>query len=199
MKKRKKQHKSRRRDQALSIRIRHHLCIQGVALASTRPLRSQGSMSIHAHRTDGVTGFEVCEGSNGVGGGIGVGGGNGDGNGDGNWVGGGNGDVDVKGTETKRERKRGVEANEGKQGGNGDGSGNGAGTETGVVVETRGQTPYGNEDRSKAENERSSRDGNGGESVNGDGHWDETWEGGGEAKKRKKTHKSRRHGVGNRT
>ena len=118
--------------QALSFRTRHHLCRQGVALASTRQLRSQGAASVQAHHTEGVTGFEGQEGANGVGGGIGVGGGNGDGNG----VGGGNrdvnghgdGDGDGAGTGTVS----GVEVNEGAQDGNGDGSGDEAGTGTGV-------------------------------------------------------------------
>ena len=68
--------------QALSFRTRHHLCRQGVALASTRRPHSQGPASVQAHRTGGVTGSEGQEGANGVGGGIGVVGGNGDGNGD---------------------------------------------------------------------------------------------------------------------
>ena len=59
--------------QALSFRTRHHLCRQGVALASLRQLRSQGPVSVQAHRTGGVTGSEGQEGANGVGGGIGVG------------------------------------------------------------------------------------------------------------------------------
>ena len=67
--------------QALSFRTRHHLCRQGVALASTRQLRSQGPVSAQAHRAEGVTGFEGQEGANEVGGGIGIGGGNGDVNG----------------------------------------------------------------------------------------------------------------------
>ena len=79
--------------QALSFRTRHHLCRRGVALASTRQFRSQGPVSVQAHRTQGVTGSEGQEGANGVGGGIGVGGGNGDGNG----VGGRNGDVNGHG------------------------------------------------------------------------------------------------------
>ena len=58
-----------------------------MTLAGTRQLRSQGSVSVHAHCTEGVTGSEGREGANGVG--IEVGGGNGDGNG----VGVGNGDV----------------------------------------------------------------------------------------------------------
>ena len=75
--------------QALSFRTCHHLCRQGVALANTRQLRSQGPVSIHAHRTEGVTGSGGREETNGVGDRTGVGGGNGDGNG----VGGGNRDV----------------------------------------------------------------------------------------------------------
>ena len=89
--------------QALSFRTRHHLCRQGVALASTRRPHSQGPASVQAHRTGGVTGSEGQEGANGVGGGIGVGGGNGDGNGDVD----GHGDRDGAGTGT------GVEVNEG--------------------------------------------------------------------------------------
>ena len=117
--------------QALSFRTRHHLCRQGVALASTRRLHSQGPASVQAHRTGGITGSEGQEGANGVGGGIGVGGGNGDGNGDVN----GHGDGDGAGTGT------GVEVSEGAQDGNGDGSGHGAGTGTGTGVGTRRRTP----------------------------------------------------------
>ena len=102
---------------ALSFRTRHHLCRQGVALASTRRPHSQGPASVRAHRTGGVTGSEGQEGANGVGGGIGVGGGNGDGHGDVN----GHGDRVGAGTGT------GVEVNEGAQGGNGDGDGDGGG------------------------------------------------------------------------
>ena len=104
--------------QALSFRTRHHLCRQGVALASTRRPHSQGPASVQAHRTGGVTGSEGQEGANRVGGGIGVGGGNGDGNGDVDGQGGGGG----AGAGT------GVEANEGAQDGNRDGAGTGAGT-----------------------------------------------------------------------
>ena len=75
-----------------------------MALASTRQFRSQGPVSVQAHRTGGVT--EAQEGATGVGGEIRVGGGNGDGSG----VGDGNGDV------------------------NGHGDGDGAGVETGVGV-----------------------------------------------------------------
>ena len=116
--------------QALSFRTRHHLCRQGVALASTRQLRSQGPVSVQAHCTERVTGSEGQEGANGIVGGIGVGGGNVDGN----RVGGGNGDVtghrdrDGAGAGTGT----GVEVNEGAQDGNGDGSGNRAGTGTGT-------------------------------------------------------------------
>ena len=96
--------------QALSFRTRHHLCRQGVALASTRQPHSQGPASVQAHRTREVTGSEGQEGANGAGGGIGVGGGNGDGNGN------VNGHADGNGTGTGT----GVEVNEGAQDGNGD-------------------------------------------------------------------------------
>ena len=126
--------------QTLSFRKRHHLCRQRVALASTRHLRSQGPVSGHAHRTEGVTGSEGREGANGVGGGIGVGGGNGDGNG----VGGGNvnghGNGDGAGTRT------GVEANKGTQDGTGAGTGMGA--------ETRRRTQDGHGNGSGDENEK---------------------------------------------
>ena len=112
--------------QALSFRTRHHLCRQGVALASTRRLHSQGPASVQAHGTGGITGSEGQEGANGVGGGIEVGGGNGD----------GNGDVDGQGYGDGAGAGTGVEANEGAQDGNGDGigdgSGDGAGTGTGT-------------------------------------------------------------------
>ena len=42
--------------QALSFRTRHHLCRQGVTLASTRQFRLQGPVSIQAHRTEERTG-----------------------------------------------------------------------------------------------------------------------------------------------
>ena len=113
--------------QALSFHTRHHLCRQGVTLASTRRPHSQGPASVQAHGTGGVTGSEGQEGANGVGGGIGVGGENGDGNGDVD----GQGDGDGAGAGT------GVEANEGAQDGNGDGNGDGAGTGTGTGVGTR--------------------------------------------------------------
>ena len=54
--------------QALSFRTRHHLCRQGVALASTRRPHSQGPASVQAHGTGGITGSEGQEGANGVGG-----------------------------------------------------------------------------------------------------------------------------------
>ena len=111
--------------QALSFRTRHHLCRQGVALASTRRPHSQGPASVQAHRTGGVTGSEGQEGANGVGGGIGVGSGNGDGNGDVDGHGDGDGAGAGAGT--------GVEVNEGAQDGNGDGAG--TGTEERTVAE----------------------------------------------------------------
>ena len=46
-----------------------------MVLASTRQLRSQDPVFLHAHCTDGLTGFEGREGENEVGGGIGIGGG----------------------------------------------------------------------------------------------------------------------------
>ena len=85
--------------QALSFRTRHHLCRQGVALASTRQPRSQGRRLYKRIVPGGVTGSEGQEGANGVGGGVGVGGGNGDGNGDVN--GHGDGAVTGAGTETE--------------------------------------------------------------------------------------------------
>ena len=82
---------------------------------STRQLRSQGLVSIQAHRTGGVTGSGGREGANGVGGGIGVGGGNGDSNG--NMI--SHRDGDGAGTGTGA----GVEMNKGAQDENGDGAG----------------------------------------------------------------------------
>ena len=157
--------------QALSFRTRHHLCRQGVALASTRRPHSQGPASVQAHRTGEVTGSEGREGANGVGGGIGVGGGNEDGNGD---VG-GHGDGDGAG---------------GAQGGNEDG----AGTGTGTGVGTRSRTPDGNGDGDGDGSEDCSVDGNG----DGDnGNENRIGEGGREAKKRKKPQNSCRRRVGN--
>ena len=80
-----------------------------MAHADTRQLRSEGTVSVHAHRTEGITGSEGREGANGIGGGIkdGVGGGkvgvNVDGNGDG-------GEAN-EGRERER-RRRGDEAQE---------------------------------------------------------------------------------------
>ena len=166
--------------QALSFRTRHHLCRQGVALASTQRPHSQGPASVHAHRTGGVTGSEGQEGANGVGGGIGAGGGNGDGNGDVN----GHGYGDGAGTGT------GVEVNEGAQDGNADGSGDGDG------VGTRRRTPDGNGDGHGDGSEGSSGDGNG-DDDNGNGNEDRIEEGGREAKKRKKPQNSSRRRAGN--
>ena len=79
--------------QALLFRTRYHLCKQGVAHPGIRQLRSQGPVSVHAHRTEGVTESRGREGANRVGGGIGVR----DGIGDGNGVGEGKGDVKAVG------------------------------------------------------------------------------------------------------
>ena len=97
---------------------RHHLCRQGVTLAGTRPLHSQGPGAVHVHRTEEVTGSEGRREANGVGGVIGVGGGNGDVNSDGD----GDGVGAVK--------RAGMDAKEGTQYKNriGDGSGDGAET-----------------------------------------------------------------------
>ena len=182
--------------QALSFRTRHHLCRQGVALASTRRPHSQGLASVQAHRTGGVTGSEWQEGANGVGGGIGVGGGNGDGNGDVD----GQGDGDGAGAGT------GVEANEGAQDGNGDGSGDGngdgngdgsrdgAGTGTGTGVGIRRRTPDGNGDGNGDVSEDCSGDGNG---DDGNGNENRIGEGGRGTKKRKKPQNSCRRRAGN--
>ena len=113
--------------QALSFRTRHHLCRQGVALASTRPPARPGVCTSASYR--GVSGSEGKEGANGVGGGIGVGGGNGDDNGNVNGHGDGDGAGAGTGTGTR------VEVNEGAQDGNGDESGEGAGTGTGTGVD----------------------------------------------------------------
>ena len=53
--------------QALSFRTRHHLCRQGVALASTQQPHSQDPASAQAHCTGGVTGSGGQEGANGSG------------------------------------------------------------------------------------------------------------------------------------
>ena len=155
--------------QALSFRTRHHLCRQGVALASTRRPHSQGPASVQAHGTGGITGSEGQEGANGVGGGIEVGGGNGDGNGDVD----GQGDGAGAGT--------GVEANEGAQDGNGDG----AGTGTGVGIRRR--TPDGNGDGNGDVSEDCSGDGDGDED---NGNENRIGEGGRGTKKRKKPQNS---------
>ena len=82
-KKVKKPHKDCGRNQPLLLRRSHHLYRQRVALAGTRQPRSQCLIPVHAHRSEGVTGFEGRDGANRVGSGIRVGGGNGDGNRDG--------------------------------------------------------------------------------------------------------------------
>ena len=168
--------------QALSFRTRHHFCRQGVALASTRQFRSQGPVSVQAHRTGGVT--EAQEGATGVGGEIRVGGGNGDGSG----VGDGNGDVNGHGDGDGAGVETGVGVNEGAQDGNGDGSGDRAGM--GTEVETHRRTPDGNGDGPKV----SSEDGNGDE---GNGNEGRVGDGEKEAKKRKKPLNSCRRQGGN--
>ena len=188
-KKRKKRHKSCRRNQALSFRTRNHLCRQEGALTGTRQLHLQGPVSVHAHHTLGVIKSEGREEANGGGGGIGVGGGNGDENG----VRGGNRDVngDEDGDGAGTGTRTGVEANVGAHDGDENGSGYEGGTGTGTGVDTRGQTQDWSGDGSGDGNESSSGDGN------GDGNEDEIGEGGGEAKKRKKPHKSCRRYVRN--
>ena len=166
--------------QALSFRTRHHLCRQGVALASTRRPHSQGPASVQAHRTGGVTGSEGQEGANGIGGGMGVGGGNGDGNGDVD----GQGDGDGAGAGT------GVEANEGAQ----DGSGDGTGTGTGTAVGIRRRTSDGNGDGNGGVGEDCSGDGNGDDD---NGNENRIGEGGRGTKKRKKPQNSCRRRAGN--
>ena len=170
--------------QALSFRTRHHLCRQGVALASTRRPHSQGPASVQAHRTGGVTGSERQEGANGVGGGNGVGSGNED----------GNGDVDGQEDGDRAGAGMGVEANEGAQDGNGDGSGDGAGTGTGTGVGTRRRTQDGNGDGNRDGSEECSGDGNGDDD---NGNENRVGEGGREAKKRKKPQNSCRRRAGN--
>ena len=119
MKKRKKPHENCRRDQALSFRMRHHLCRQGVALAGTRQLRSEGSMPVHAHRTEGVTGSKGREEANWVG----VEGGNGDEDGGGGRGRGGN--SDENGGEGERKSARWERGRERRRGGNRNGYGGG--------------------------------------------------------------------------
>ena len=109
--------------QAHLFRTRHHLCRQGVALASTRQLRSQGLVPVQAHRTDGVTESERREGANEIVGRIGVGAGNGDGNGGGGGNREVNGDGDVDGAGAGTATATGVDANKGSKNGSGDGGG----------------------------------------------------------------------------
>ena len=93
--------------------MRHRRC-RRVALAGIRQLRSQGPVSVHAHRTEGVTGSTGREGAN--------------------EVGGENGYVNVDGDRDRAGMRTGAGANKGTQDGNGDGSGNGVGSETGIEV-----------------------------------------------------------------
>ena len=80
---------------------------------------------------------------------------------------------------------------------NEDGSGDGAGTGTGTRVETRGRMQYRNGDGSGDGNVSSSGDEKGNEGGNGNGNKNTIGEGGREAKKRKKPHKTCRRHVGN--
>ena len=165
VKTRKKPHKRCRRDQALYIRTHHHLCRQGLAFSGTRQLHCQGSVSVYAHRAEGITGFEGLEGRKRVGGAIGVGGADRDGNG----VSGGNGDVNVDGDEDGAGTRTGVggerrdarweqgrERGRGRGGvGNGNGGGTGAGLETRAVVEMGTGTRIGTGSRRVEEGRRS--------------------------------------------
>ena len=173
--------------QAHPFRTRHHLCRQGVALASTRLRKARRLYKRIVPGGNRVRGTGRSERGRG---GIGVGSGNGDGNG----VGDGNGDVNGHGDGDGAGTGTGVEVNEGARDGNGDGSGDGAGTGTGV--ETRRRTPDGNGDGNGDGSEDSREDGNGVED-NGNGNEDRIGEGGSEAKKRKKPQNSCRRHVGN--
>ena len=102
--------------------------IHTTALAGTRQLCSQGSGSVHAHCTEGVTRSDGREGANGDG--SGNEGGNGGEDGDGN----DDGDGDGAGTGP------GEEVKERRQDGNGNMSGDGTGAGTGTGAETRGRT-----------------------------------------------------------
>ena len=157
-------------------------------LAGTRQLRLQGTVSVHAHRTEGVTGSENREGANevgrgirvgseiGVGGGIGVGGEIG--------VGGGNRDVNGDGDGDGAGTRTGVEVNGGTQDGNVEGSGDGGGDPWMNIG-----WKWGRERRRKRKQER---------------EWERerergrVREGGEEVKKHKKTYKRCRRDVGNR-
>ena len=57
--------------QALSFRARHHLCREGVEIARTRQLRSQGPVSVHARCTEGVIRCDRRERANVDGNGVG--------------------------------------------------------------------------------------------------------------------------------
>ena len=120
--------------QTLSFGTCHHLCKQGVVLAGTRQLRSQGPVSVHAYCTDEVSRSEGRERANGIGGGNGVGGVDGD----------VNGDRDEDGAGTGK-----VEAIERTQVGNGDEDG--AGTGTGMEIVDEHKMERGTEMRAVAE------------------------------------------------
>ena len=143
--------------QALLFRTRYHLSKHGVALAGTRQLRSQSLVSIHAHRTEEVTGSKAREEANRLGGGIGLRAGIGDGNA----VGIGTPDVKVDGDGDGAGTRTGVEVNGGTRYTTGDMSGDSAETVTGTGVETRGRKQDGNGDESGDRKESSSGDENG--------------------------------------
>ena len=131
--------------EALLFGTRHHLCRQGVTLASRQQLRPQGPMPVQAHCTEGRTRSEGREGTNGDGNGVkdrkenGEGDGDGDGdrgkdgngNGDGDGCGGGNGAETGTGTREVAKTRTGM--------GTGVEIGAGAGTRTGTMRERGGE------------------------------------------------------------
>ena len=169
--------------QALLFRTRYHLCKQGEALAGTWQLRSQGPVSVYAHRTEGVTVSRGREGANRVGGG----------NGEGNGVEVGKGDVNIDGDGDGdgAGTRIGVEVNEGTNDRNEKRSGDSAGPGTMTGVETRGRKQDGNGDESGDRKESSCGDGNGDEDGNGDGNEDGNENGIGQGVGKAKKHKKR--------
>ena len=153
---------------------------RGGRLRAPGQLYPQGLVPVHAHRTEGVTGSEGREGVNGVGSGIGVGVGTEMGTG--------------TGMERERERERGWRRTKDCR----VGTGTGAGTRR---ERGRGWRPVDEHTmgtRTAAETEtRACGDGNRDEDGNRNGNEDRIGEGGGNAKKRKKPHKSCRRHVGN--
>ena len=144
-------------------------------------------MSVHVHRTEGVTRFKGREGTNGAGAGMetrsGVGGKDGDMNGD------GVGDGAGTGTRVRRTKERKI--------GTSTGAGTGGGGVSGTEFETRGRMQDENGDGSGEGKESSGGDGDGDEDGNEDGNENAIAKRGRQAKKRKKPHKSCRRHVGN--